>query len=197
MSSLNIDQLTLVVTAALAFLGWGLTYVLNVRRDTLKHQIEFTNRQLKYLYGPLYLRLKASDRTWELFWAKYQPKHGQGRYFSGPTTESEKQVWRNWMRNVFEPMNARTEEVLTNNIDLLSHQEKSNEPNPSGELPSGMVNALAHIASYKAVLSKWDAGDFTEHVALNDWPGKELLEIVESDFQSLREKQQKLLQRRF
>ena len=62
------------------------------------------------------------------------------------------------MENVFEPVNARAEEILTDHADLLE----------SDEIPDAFVNALAHIAAHRAVLAQWKAGDYSEHVSVNN-----------------------------
>lgn len=87
------------------------------------------------------------------------------------------------MTNVFEPNNAEMEKLILNNIELLDFSD----------IPQPFIDALAHIATYKAVLANWKCGDFTEHVSINNWPNQELLNIVKPEYDKLRAKQQKLI----
>lgn len=175
----------IMVAATIAVIGWGITYFHKWYFDNKANQLDRVNRQLKELYGPLYIRLKASQETWDAFWQKHRPSHGRSHYFGAnvEVTEKEKEVWRNWMTNVFEPTNAKTEEVILSNIDLLD----------SNEIPEAFVKALAHIAAYKAVLADWEKENYETHVSVNNWPSRELLAVVKPEYEKLKLKQKKLL----
>lgn len=185
MDNSTIALIGIAVSILVAATGWIIAYVSKRQLDSRMAQLERVNRQLRELYGPLYIGLEAANRTWEAFWDKHRPAHGESYYF-GPSvevTEKEKEVWRNWIENVFEPMNAKAEEILTNNIDLFE----------SDEIPDAFVDALAHIASYRAVLAQWKESDFSEHVAVNNWPRNELIAIVKPAYEKLRKEQRALL----
>ena len=154
MENSTIALLGIAVSILVATFGWFVAYASKRKHDSRLAQLERVNRQLRELYGPLYIGLSAANRTWEAFWEKHRPAHGEDYYF-GPSvevTKEEKKVWRNWVENVFEPMNAKAEEVLTNNIDLLD----------SDDIPDAFIDALAHIASYRAVLAQWKESNFSE-----------------------------------
>lgn len=180
-----IKVVPMIIAALVAVIGWGMTYFHKWYFENKANQLDRVNRQLKELYGPLYVRLIASQETWNAFWQNYRPAHGRNHYFGSnvEVTDKEKAVWRNWMTNVFEPMNAKTEEVILSNIDLLE----------GNEIPEAFIDALAHIAAYKAVLADWEKGDFSTHVSVNNWPSRSLLEAVEPEYELLKEKQSKLL----
>lgn len=175
-----------VVAAILvAAVGWLITYFHKWHFDNKANKLDRVNKQLRELYGPLYVRLLASHSTWEAFWNKHRPAHGGDRYFgnNAQVTDKEKEVWRTWMTHVFEPLNSETEKLILKNIDLLE----------SDEIPKAFIDALAHIAAYKAVLADWKQSDFSNHVSVNNWPSKELLAIVKPEYEKLRALQRKLM----
>ncbi|MEP5766223.1 MAG: hypothetical protein ABJ308_16615 [Halieaceae bacterium] len=175
----------LAVSILVASTGWLVAYTSKRKHDSRLAQLDRVNRQLRELYGPLYIGLEAANRTWNSFWENYKPSHGEDYYF-GPSvevTDDEKRVWRIWLENVFEPMNAKAEAILTNSIDLFD----------SDEIPDAFIDALAHIAAYRAVLAQWKESDFSEHTSVNNWPREELIAIVKPAYDELRERQRELL----
>ena len=180
-----IKIIPMIIAALIAVTGWVITYFHKWYFDTKANQLDRVNKQLKELYGPLYVRLIASQETWDAFWQKHRPSHNKDTYFGDglKVTDEEKEIWRNWMTHVFEPINAKTEEVILNNIDLLD----------STEIPKAFVSALAHIAAYKAVLADWKQDKFEHHVSVNNWPSEDLLAVVKPEYERLKVQQSKLL----
>lgn len=174
-----------VFAVLIALIGWISTYFHKWHFDKKANRLDRVNRQLRELYGPLYARLMANDATWEAFWKKHRPSHGGSSYFSNNAnvTDEEKALWRNWMANVFEPYNSATEEMILKNMDLLE----------SDQIPKSFIDALAHIAAYKAVLSNWQRSDFSTHLSVNNWPSNELLATVKPEYEKLRALQRKLM----
>lgn len=178
-----IDMLPIVAATAVAVIGWVVTYFHSWYFDRKASKLDRVNRQLRELYGPLYARLMAADSAWEAFWSKHRPAHGANSYFGAQVSEEEKATWRTWMTNVFEPNNAQMEELIVQNLDLLE----------TDRIPKAFVDALAHIAAYKAILAEWRNSDFTNHVSVNNWPGLELMKVVKPEYEKLRARQKKLL----
>lgn len=83
----------------------------------------------------------------------------------------------------FEPMNAKAESIIMNNIDL----------SVSETIPDAFLDAIAHIAAYKAVLARWEKGDYSEYTSVNNWPARELTEVIRKEFDQLRVVQRKLI----
>tara|TARA_R110001583_G_scaffold190659_1_gene355070 strand:- start:1007 stop:1570 length:564 start_codon:yes stop_codon:yes gene_type:complete len=185
MDDSTLKILGICVTILVALSGWLFVYLNGKATAARSARLERVNRQLRDLYGPLYARLAASNRTWSAFWDKHRPAHGRNYYFGDDVDLSEKELetWRLWMKTVFEPMNAATEEVILKNIDLLE----------SDDIPNAFVDALAHIAAYKAVLNAWEREDYSEYASVNNWPYQELLAVVEPEIKKLRKQQKKLL----
>ena len=185
MDDSTIKLLGICVTIIVAVVGWLFVYRNGRTNAARAAQLERVNRQLRDLYGPLYARLAASNRVWDAFWEKHRPAHGKNYYFGSDVTLSDEELltWRVWMKAVFEPMNAATEKIILNNIDLLE----------SEDIPKAFIDALAHIAAYKAVLDSWERQDYSEHKSVNNWPHQELVAVVEPELKKLRMRQKQLL----
>jgi hypothetical protein len=185
MDDLTMALIGIAVSILIATAGWFVAYTSKRKHDSRIAQLDRVNKQLRELYGPLYIGLKAANRTWDAFWENHRPSHGEDYYF-GPAvevTDEEKKVWRNWIENVFEPMNAKAEEILTSNIDLLE----------SDDIPDAFIDALAHVASYRAVLAQWKESNYSEHVSVSNWPREELIANIKPAYDKLRKKQRELL----
>jgi len=61
------------------------------------------------------------------------------------------------------------------------------------DMPKCLSDLCAHVASYQAILKKWEDNDFSEHFAIIAYPRKPLLNYTEEKFKSLKEKQKKLI----
>ena len=179
---LSTEAWAIVVTIAVAVSGYVVTYFMQRHQAQRQARLERINCQLRNLYGPLYSILKANQAVWNEFRDKLWPKHGHNAYFHGNnTTDAENERWRIWMTEVFEPLNARIERIILENGDLLI----------DSELPQEFVDALAHIASYRALYPKWKDGDFTIHTSLINFPDG-LLPIIEHAYRKLLQQQKNL-----
>ena len=177
--------LPLAVPVLIAVGGWIFTHAQTRASASRTARLSRVNQQLRQLYGPLNALLESSDAAWGAFTSACWPKHGQAAYFAKgfETTDDEKAHWRLWMREVFHPMNARMERVITDNLDLVE----------GGEMPKAFVDVLAHIAAYHTVLRKWDAGDYTEHTSIINFPGAELKAVVKPVYDRLLREQTLLI----
>ena len=179
---MNTEAWAIVVSVVLALLGYLVTFLAQRHQAARQAELDRVNLQLRNLYGPLYATLRANEAVWQAFCEKHWPQHGQPTYFgSGETTDEEGAVWRTWMLEVFEPLNSRIERAILENGDLLE----------DSELPGEFVEVLAHIASYRALYSKWRNGDFRDHTAALNYPTG-LLKVVEPTYRKLLERQRVL-----
>ena len=98
---------TLLVTVALAFAGYVVTYRNSVKLSQRNERLDRIDRQLRELYGPLFALVSASGEAWSGFRRIYRP--GISSYWrSEPApTEQEAAAWRLWMVEVFMPLNTR------------------------------------------------------------------------------------------
>src|SRR5438093_10963376 len=101
-----------IVTVLLAFLGFVVTYLNNLRLSQRKERLERVNRQLSELYGPLVGMSRATETAWEAFRKQYRPR--AGAYFNpkNPPSKKEIDVYRIWQTAVFIPINLRMYELI-------------------------------------------------------------------------------------
>lgn len=181
---MSTDAWAIVATVGLAFIGYIVTYIQQRMQASREAKLIRVNAQLRELYGPLYSVLKANQAIWEQFSQKMWPTHGKPAYFAAGETLSNEELerWRIWMLEVFEPLNRKIEEVILNNGDLLEDDA----------YPKIFTEALSHIAAYRALYPKWQAGDFTQHASIIDYPAG-LLAHVEPIYLMLRSRQESLM----
>jgi hypothetical protein len=181
-----VDKTTLVtlsVTVLIAVAGYLATYLNTLRLARRKDRLDRVSKQLSEFYGPLLALERASGRSWMEFMQRYRP---DARYFwdrDDPPTEEQAEAFRLWMRHVFMPLNVRMVDVVTNKADLLD------EP----EVPECLLELCAHVATYQAILKRWEDEDFSEKVPDIPFPGLELAEYAEATFKRLKAEQNRLL----
>lgn len=170
------------VTVGVALLGFAVKYLNDIKIAQRKDRLDRINQQLKLLYGPLYAIDQAGNTAWEAFREKNRPG---GSYWSStpPPTESEKEVWRLWMREVFMPLNLRLEKTIVENADLLIENK----------MPESLLLFIAHVSAYKAVLRRWENNDYSEHISLVNYPRQEVRTYAEESFADLKHEQERLL----
>jgi hypothetical protein len=175
---------TLSVSVLLAVAGYFASYVYNLRLAERKDRLEYVNRQLSDLYGPLVALTTAGATTWAGFRQLYRP---HGPFWGEPTpTEDEAAAWRLWMTEVFMPLNEQIFEVITNNAELLIESE----------MPKPLLDVCAHVAGYRPVLRSWAEGDTRRNTSTSDFNGRELAEYALTRFAALKVEQQRLLRTR-
>jgi hypothetical protein len=182
---MNSELATLIITVVLAFSGYLITYLNNVRLSQRAERLERVNKQLGELYGPLFALSQASDRAWQAFRRKYRP----GRTYFGegaPPTDEELKAWRLWMSTVFMPNNLRMYELILTKSDLLIESE----------MPKCLLDFCAHVTAYQTVMKKWEVNDFSEHTSLIDYPTKELIEYIRTSYVRLKAEQSRLIGKR-
>lgn len=54
------------------------------------------------------------------------------------------------MKNVFQPLNQQTAELILRNVDLIEDED----------IPTAFLNALSHVHAYNAILAQWENNDF-------------------------------------
>lgn len=173
---------TLAVTVLLALGGYAVAYYNTLRLTKRKERLERVDRQLREYYGPLYALTESADKSWRAF--RVQIKRPTGPFWSAtlPPSEDERAAWRLWMTHVLMPLNVRIESVVVEHADLLE----------GDEMPACLLDLLAHIAAYKAVLKSWEAGDYTRHISVIDYPN-EVNRYVQREYLKLKSIQQSLI----
>ncbi|WP_322051534.1 hypothetical protein [Paraburkholderia bannensis] len=168
-----------IVTGVAGFIAKGI-YDLQVQRR--KEKLERINQQLKLLYGPLYSLSAASGLAWKEFQENYWPDRQTFFSEGRKMRPGDLALWRLWMRSVFQPINEAMCEAIEKNSELLIEND----------VPTELSELLAHTEVYKTVIARWDAEDYSEHLASFNYPS-ELEAYVNRCFLSLKEQQRKLI----
>jgi hypothetical protein len=174
---------TLSVTILLAVAGYLAAYLNTLRLARRKDRLDRVSKQLSDFYGPLLALSRAGGRSWEEFMDRYRPGNTAFWDEADPPTERQAESFRLWMCHVFMPLNVRMVDVVTNKADLLD------EP----EVPGCLLELCAHVATYQAILKRWEDEDFSENTPDIPFPGQEIEEYAEATFSRLKAEQNRLL----
>ncbi len=172
---------TTIVTIVLAFIALLAKYLNDVKIANRKDKLDRVNRQLKELYGPLLALVSSSSATWDKFREK---NRNMVSYFNdkNPPSESEKEIWRNWMENVFVPINEKIYSIVIGSGDLIIEDD----------FPTCLKDFCAHVEGYRPVIRNWQKNDFSLHTSLLNYP-TEIVKYVEDGYKLLKVEQKKLI----
>jgi hypothetical protein len=164
------------LTILLAFVGYLATAwsakMLARRKDKLEH----VNRRLNEFYGPLYVASQAGNIAYRSLLKK------QGKTQSFPILDSEMKEWMLWMTTIFMPLNDVREKIIIEKAYLIVEEQ----------MPHCLLDFVTHVVGYKAVLSKWEEGDYSERRSTIGWP-PEFDAYVERSYAALKAQQTHLL----
>ncbi|WP_088243556.1 hypothetical protein [Calothrix rhizosoleniae] len=175
---MTVQWISLLVTITLAFTGYILTYLNNLRLARRKDRLTLISKQLNDFYGPLFIASEAGAIAFQ----SIQKKIGLPSR-EVPQVDSKIYVeWRLWMENVFMPINIFREELILNHAHLIREEET----------PVCLLRFVAHVSAYKVVLKKWSEDDYSEHFSVIDFPS-EILNYAKVSYRELKEEQIKLI----
>src|ERR1035437_7666561 len=174
--SSNLLQNAAVLTVILAFVSYLATFmsarVLARRRDKLR----LVNKRLNEFYGPLYVASQAGNIAYRSLLQK------QGKTQSYPILDSEMKEWVLWMTTIFMPLNDIREKIIIEKNYLIVEEQ----------MPHCLLDFVTHVVGYKAVLSKWAEGDYSERRSTIGWP-PEFNGYIERSYKVLKAEQTRLL----
>jgi len=173
----NIWQNAAVLTVILAFVGYLMTFMSARMLARRKDKLELVNRRLNEFYGPLYVASRAGNIAYRSLLQK------QGKTQSFPILDSEMKEWMLWMTTIFMPLNNVREKIIIQKAYLVIEEE----------MPHCLLDFVTHVVGYKAVVSKWAEGDYSERRSTIGWPPEFDL-YVERSYAALKAEQTRLLQ---
>ena len=178
---MQLPTIALIVTIALAFAGYLAAYVNNLVLTKRKERLDFINKAINDFYGPLYVTTHVGQTAYMAFVTKI--RRGDDPFFlEQPLTDEEFAEWRLWVTNVFMPMNERYEKILLENAYLIQERE----------MPECILRFVTHVSAFKAVIKKWESGDFSEQFSIIEFP-QELLGYATNAYLSLKDEQLRLI----
>lgn len=177
---MDIKLLAITVTIVLAITGYLYNYFHGINSDKRKERLNLLNKQLNDFYGPLYILTESSKTAIttlrhrlggvQVFKNAYQP------------TDKERSEWYNWVISVLMPINERIENIILSNAHLIREEE----------IPRCLLQFVSHISTYRAIIEKWEQGDFKEYLSPVEFPS-ELHEYSRTSYYAIKKEQIQLI----
>ena len=173
----SLIQNAAILTIVLAFAGYLVTFFSSRMLARRQDKLRLVDRRLSEFYGPLYVASKAGNIAYRALLKK------QGKAQSEPILDSEMKEWTLWMTTIFMPLNDVREKIIIEKAYLIIEEQ----------IPQCLLDFVTHVVGYKAVLSKWAEGDYSERRSSIGWP-PEFDAYVERYYTALKADQTRLLQ---
>jgi hypothetical protein len=172
----SLIQNAAILTIVLAFAGYLVTFFSSRMLARRQDKLRLVDRRLSEFYGPLYVASKAGNIAYRALLKK------QGKTQSEPILDSEMKEWVLWMTTIFIPLNEVREKIIIEKAYLIVEQQ----------MPPCLLDFVTHVVGYKALLSKWAEGDYSERRSSIGWP-PEFDAYVERSYAALKAEQTCLL----
>jgi hypothetical protein len=166
----------LTLTVVLAFAGYLVTFLSTRMMARRADMLRLVNKRLNEFYGPLYVASQAGHIAYRSLLKK------QGKTQSEPILDEEMKEWTLWMTTIFMPLNDVREKIIIEKAYLVIEEQ----------MPQCLLEFVTHVVGYKAVLSKWASGDYSERRSTIGWP-PEFDSYVTRSYRALKAEQTRLL----
>jgi hypothetical protein len=176
LDSSTLSLYSFILTIVLAFVGYLVTFMITRMLARRRDKLDLVNRRLNEFYGPLYVASQAGNIAYRSLLQK------QGKTQSFPILDSEMKEWMLWMTTIFMPLNDVREKIIIEKAYLVIEEQ----------MPHCLLEFVTHVVGYKAVLSKWAEGDFSERRSTIGWPPA-FDGYVERSYKALKSEQMRLL----
>ncbi len=165
-----------ILTVVLAFAGYLVTFFSS--RVTARHsdRLKLVNLRINAFYGPLYVATVAGNTAYRTLLIK------QGKDTCHPIRDEDLKEWTLWMTTIFMPLNDIREKLIIENAHLIVEEQ----------MPQCLLDFVTHVVGYKALLTQWSNGDYTERRSIIGWP-PEFDAYVERSYKALKHEQTRLL----
>ena len=164
------------LTITIAFAGYLITILGARMLARHRDKLELVNKRLNEFYGPLYVASEAGNIAYRSLLKR------QGKEKSEPILDSEMKDWMLWMNTIFMPLNDIREKIIIEKAYLIVEEQ----------MPQCLLDFVTHVVGYKAVMSKWAEGDFSERRSTIGWP-PEFDIYVKKSYAALKAEQGRLL----
>lgn len=169
-------QSAALLTIVLAFVSYLVTFMSSRMMARRADRLKLVNDRLNEFYGPLYVASQAGNIAYRSLLEK------QGKTQSFPVLDSELKEWVLWVTTIFMPLNDIREKIIIEKAHLIIEEE----------MPRCLLDFVTHVVGYKAVLSKWAEGDYSERRSTIGWP-PEFDGYVERSYKALKAEQMELI----
>ena len=173
----TILQNAAILTVIVAFAGYALTFLSAHMLARRRDKLELVNKRLNEFYGPLYVASEAGNIAYRSLLGKL------GKTQSYPVLDPELKEWMLWVTTIFMPLNDIREKIIIEKAYLIVEER----------MPQCLLDFVTHVVGYKAVLSKWAEGDYSERRSTIGWP-PEFDVYVRNSYAVLKGEQTRLMQ---
>ena len=135
-----------VLTIVLAFVGYLVTFLINRIMARRSDRLRLADQRLNDFYGPLYVATVAGNIAYKSLLNK------QGKTQCHPIRDEDLKEWILWMTTIFMPLNDVREKIIIDNAHLIIEER----------MPQCLLDFVTHVVGYKALMSKWSEGDYTD-----------------------------------
>ncbi|MFJ9342766.1 hypothetical protein ACIRP0_26240 [Streptomyces sp. NPDC101733] len=178
-------MITVVVTIALAFVGYTAAYFNGLRLSQRQERLARINRQLSDFYGPLFALTEANSRVFGAFMERNARDDGRSPFVHElPPTEEELAEWRLWVKTVFLPNIQRMRDLVIRHADLLGERE----------MPPILLQLCAHVSGYEITAAQWERECYDQHQSVVPFP-EDIATYARLGFAVLKQEQGRLLGR--
>jgi len=180
----NIQIVSLISTILLAFIGYIVSYLNNLRINKRKDRLDYVNKQLNEFYGPLYVITQSSEITYEAL-REVTAKRGN-RYINqeAPKKKGDLSQWEIWLKEVFIPTYDILDKLIIEKSYLIEERD----------IPDCLNNIIAHNAGYKVLIKNWEKGNFEDRKSIVKY-ADDLAKYAKEKYLKLKQKQTKLIGR--
>lgn len=180
-------MIALVVTIALAFVGYVAAYLNGLRLAQRHERLARVNRQLSDFYGPMFAITEANSRAFEAFAQRNVRPDGRSPFdHEDPPTGEELAEWRLWVTTVFLPNIRTMRDLVVTHADLLRESE----------MPPLLLKLCAHVSGYEITAARWAQGRYDQHLSVVSFPSQDLAVYAWDGFTALKRTQAQLLGQR-
>src|SRR5579863_2057191 len=172
----NSMQSATLLTILLAFVGYLVTFWITRLMARRSDRLRLVDLRLNEFYGPLYVATIAGNTAYQTLLKR------QGKTQCHSIRDEDLKEWTLWMTTIFMPLNDVREKIIIENAHLIVEEQ----------MPQCLLDFVTHVVGYKALLSKWAEGDYTERRSMIGWPA-EFDGYVERSYQALKAEQTRLL----
>ena len=165
-----------ILTIILAFAGYLITFLTSRVSGRRAARLRLVDQRLNQFYGPLYVATVAGNIAYKSLLQK------QHKTECHPIRDEDLKEWTLWMTTIFMPLNDVREKIIIENAHLIVEEQ----------MPQCLLDFVTHVVGYKALLTQWANGDYSERRSMIGWP-PEFDNYVERSYKSLKAEQTRLL----
>ncbi len=169
----------LLIPVIVALLGYWFTKRNQLELTRWRERLDLINRRLNDFYGPLYVQSEVGYMAYKTLIDKMG---GEQVFRQVPIEAGVLEEWRVWVETIFLPLNQASEDLIMRNAHLIREEE----------FPASLLLFIMHATSYRAMVAKWEKGDYSEYLPQADYPS-ELIAYAAQSYRELKHAQLQLI----